>query len=158
MALPEVEQLERLFPGLRGQPYVRTSPATPRYNCAAWANGSAERWWDPSKGYFWPKGVPRDGTIESYVKLFELCGFQRYKSDSLEAGIEKIAIYGDGFTFRHVARQLENGKWTSKLGKLVDIEHRELQWLAGDAYGVVVLYMSRNRSHPLAGQAPSIAR
>jgi hypothetical protein len=154
MALPEIEQLERLFPGLRGQPFVRTSPATPRYNCTAWANGSAERWWDPSKGYFWSKGIPRDGTIESYVKLFELCGFVSCGSDSLEVGIEKIAIYGHGFAFKHVARQLDNGSWTSKLGKLADIEHRELQWLVGKAYGVVVLYMSRTRPHPLSGKLP----
>ena len=156
MALPEVELLERLFPGLRGQPFVRTSPPTPRYNCTAWANGSAARWWDPSKGYFWPKGIPRDGTIDAYTRLFELCGFKRCTTGEVESTVEKIAIYGDGFVFKHVARQLENGNWTSKLGRLADIEHRELDWLIGDAYGVVVLYMSRARLHPLAGKLPPI--
>ncbi|MBX9791339.1 MAG: hypothetical protein K2Y37_20660 [Pirellulales bacterium] len=74
----------------------------------------------------------------------------------MESAVEKIAIYGDGFVFKHVARQLENGNWTSKLGRLADIEHRELDWLSGEAYGVVVLYMSRARRHPLAGKLPPI--
>jgi hypothetical protein len=74
----------------------------------------------------------------------------------MEVTVEKIAIYGDGFAFKHVARQLESGSWTSKLGKLADIEHRELQWLAGEAYGVVMLCMSRARPHPLVGKLPPI--
>lgn len=42
----------------------------------------------------------------------------------------------------HAARQLENGKWTSKLGQLEDIEH-ELDGLVGDKYGIVVTILRR---------------
>ncbi|TAF36353.1 MAG: hypothetical protein EAZ69_10585 [Oscillatoriales cyanobacterium] len=42
----------------------------------------------------------------------------------------------------HAARQLANGKWTSKLGWLEDIEH-ELDGLTGDRYGVVGQILKR---------------
>ncbi|MCY7407984.1 MAG: hypothetical protein LH631_11575, partial [Alkalinema sp. CAN_BIN05] len=41
---------------------------------------------------------------------------------------------------QHVARQLPNGLWTSKLGRLEDIEH-ELDGLSGDLYGTVQKFM-----------------
>ena len=62
-------------------------------------------------------------------------------------GIEKIAIYADAFgDFTHAARQLRDGRWTSKLGDLDDIEHESLEEVAGAPdcdYGVVVRYMMR---------------
>jgi len=42
----------------------------------------------------------------------------------------------------HAARQLENGRWTSKLGELEDIEH-DLHHLASGAYGAVVQILKR---------------
>ena len=66
--------------------------------------------------------------------------------------MEKLAIYGDEHGFTHVARQLENGRWTSKLGEQWDIEH-ELEAVAGQEsawpayrYGSVVAFMSRPRA------------
>jgi hypothetical protein len=44
----------------------------------------------------------------------------------------------------HAARQLDNGRWTSKLGELEDIEH-SLRDLEGAAYGTVVQVMKRPR-------------
>jgi hypothetical protein len=41
----------------------------------------------------------------------------------LEPGFLKVALYGTGLTYTHAARQLADGKWTSKLGKGEDIEH-----------------------------------
>lgn len=43
---------------------------------------------------------------------------------------------------QHAARLQPNGKWTSKLGELQDIEHR-LRDLEGEVYGSVVLVMKR---------------
>lgn len=34
--------------------------------------------------------------------------------------MKKIALDADGYAFKHVARQLPDGKWTSKLGSLED--------------------------------------
>jgi hypothetical protein len=58
------------------------------------------------------------------------------------SGVEKIAIYVRSDIPSHVARQLPNGKWTSKLGLREDIEH-DLEALEGPEYGSVVLILSR---------------
>jgi hypothetical protein len=42
----------------------------------------------------------------------------------------------------HAARQLPNGKWTSKLGRWQDIEH-ELDGLVGEMYGTVKQILKR---------------
>jgi hypothetical protein len=136
--------------------YRETSPRTRRYNCAAWANGVDSKWWQALPGYYWPRhGVPNDGTIDSYEKLYELCGFVRCDDGSLQAGEEKIALFGKGAEFEHVARQLPDGRWTSKLGTLEDIEHADLEALSGDLYGNVVAFMRRTRGHPLHGKPPT---
>ena len=63
--------------------------------------------------------------------------------EELEAGFEKIALFVDNRdTPRHAARQLPNGRWTSKLGELEDIEHG-LHDLEGAEYGSVVAVMRR---------------
>jgi hypothetical protein len=43
----------------------------------------------------------------------------------------------------HAARQLDNGKWTSKLGQLEDIEHESLEALSGAVYGSVVQVLKK---------------
>lgn len=66
------------------------------------------------------------------------------ESGSLESGIEKIAIYVDDSGIpQHVARQLQDGTWTSKLGKEEDIQHNLLEALEGDLYGKVTVFMMR---------------
>ena len=106
--------------------YHITSPKTPDYNCVAWAAEEDFRWWepDPQGTYYWPSDAPRTYTIDALVKAFlcldyEICG--DYKK---EAGYKKVAIFADRMDRpTHAARQLDNGQWTSKLGKNVDIEH-----------------------------------
>lgn len=61
----------------------------------------------------------------------------------MEVGFEKIALYAKGNEFMHVARQSPNGKWSSKLGRLEDVEHDSLEVLEGDAYGYPKLFMRR---------------
>lgn len=63
--------------------------------------------------------------------------------EELETGFEKVALFADADGFAtHAARQLNNGRWTSKLGELEDIEHA-LRDLEGVEYGTVVLVMKR---------------
>jgi len=62
-----------------------------------------------------------------------------------EPGAEKIAVYAAGEFYTHAARQLPNGKWTSKLGAAEDIEHDTAEDVAGGLYGVVVQFMTRAR-------------
>lgn len=142
-------ELEALFPHLGATDYEITSPENPQYNCIAWAFGETDRWWQydatTSLGIktYWPSesaDLPPGDTVEEMVKVFELLGFKTTRNRGLRRGLEKVAIYGtaDG-QFGHVARQIESGKWSSKLGELHDIEHEIPEVLECEAYGTVVL-------------------
>src|SRR5437867_2945073 len=118
-------ELEAVFPNLRSTAYDVISPATPRYNCIAWAAGDDQRWWEPTHvgGCYWPPGVPKTFTLDSYLQAFQQQGYELCNTGALEPGYEKVAIYSDQNGLpTHAARQLPRGTWTSKLGKLVDIE------------------------------------
>ena len=62
---------------------------------------------------------------------------------ALEQGFEKVALYGTALEYSHAARQLPSGKWSSKLGKDVDIEHDTPNDVAGGVYGEVMQIMKR---------------
>ena len=132
------------FPRLTAQNHRITSPATRDYNCVAWAAGDVERWWQP--GVYWlPPDWPDDdfgmGALE---QVFAQLGYQDCNLDAtLEPGFLKVALYGSGFTYTHAARQLPDGKWTSKLGKGEDIEHDTPDDVAGGLYGEVAEIMKR---------------
>lgn len=138
----------RTFPRLDDQNHAVTSPEDPNYNCAAWAVADDLAWWWPSPDpeYFWPPGARRDGTLEAFIEGYGVLGYQVGKSPGFEPGYEKIAIYATADGPQHVARQLESGRWTSKLGSWQDIEHSTLSDLEGDAYGRVALIMQRPRT------------
>lgn len=140
------------FPNLNDQNSRITSPARNGYNCIAWAVGDTARWWCPfgPQGItYWPRGVPREQTIDAYTKALETCGFSPCSDGTLENGIEKIALFAtreEGeLVPQHAARQLESGEWTSKLGTLEDISHTSERCVAGPLYGKVICFMSRPR-------------
>ena len=136
-------KLMGLFPRLKAGEYRVTSPRTKRYNCIAWAAGVVNQWWEPTKGYHWPRGVPRKDTIAAIMALFIKLGYKKCKDGSLEQGFEKVAIYGDIGGYNHAAKQLPNGKWSSKIGSLEDMEHDSLDCLVGTRYGTVVRVLKR---------------
>jgi hypothetical protein len=141
-----VTDLETLFPGLHGTTYQITSSQDNLYNCVAWAAGDPAHWWwpDSASGSFWPTGAPRAETVDAFRTAFATLGYVESVDDTLEAGVEKIALFADAALLaRHVARQLPTGRWTSKLGELEDIEH-DLRALEGSEYGNVVLVMKRS--------------
>ena len=141
-------RLERLFPALRGVSYEITSPAQPDYNCIAWAAGDTSRWWEPDESPFsyWPERVSREYTLEAYAEAFRRFGFEDCGSPDLEAGWEKVALFSrDDRVPSHAARQLPDGTWTSKLGKLEDIKHADLDHVSGEHYGGPVLILRRRR-------------
>jgi hypothetical protein len=85
--------------------------------------------------------------LDAYREAFETLGYSVCNDDSLEEGIEKVAIFlhpAKGPS--HAARQLPSGLWTSKLGKIEDISH-PLRQIEGANYGIVALIMCRLR-HP----------
>ena len=148
--------IERHLPGLEASEYQITSDATDEYNCVAWAVGEDDRWWshEVDDEYFWPDRAPRSEGVESYQAMFALYGFAECDNGDLERGVEKIALFADEGRFTHVARQLDSGRWTSKLGEDCDIEH-ELEALRSwpdtwpryrsYRYGEVVKFMQRPR-------------
>lgn len=106
---------------------TETSPSTKNYNCIAWAaEDNTKRWdLDPYGIYYWPSTVPRRKSIEAVASVFESIGYKTCDDESSELGFKKIAIYADSLDSpTHAARQLPNGKWTSKLGDFEDVEHQ----------------------------------
>lgn len=139
-------KLERAFSNLGPTDYCVTSDETQQYNCIAWAAGRSDRWWWPDPQEFWPHGVPRENTIDAFKLAFSRMRYRVCKSSEFEMGFEKIAIYAKNGEPTHAARQLPNGKWTSKCGGFHDIEHANLECLGGYGsyeYGEVVLIMKR---------------
>jgi hypothetical protein len=70
-------------------------------------------------------------------------GYLICESDGVEEGFDKVAIYAQGGRWTHAARQLPDGKWTSKLGPDEDIEHESPTELVGNLYGQVHCIMRR---------------
>ncbi|MCI0461253.1 MAG: hypothetical protein L0Z62_30260 [Gemmataceae bacterium] len=135
--------LSSQFPRLTATNHRITSAADPRYNCIAWSAGDTGRWWQP--GVFWPVATPPDdfglGALE---RAFQSLGYQDCGMDSLlEPGFEKVALFGSLLLYTHAARQLPDGRWTSKLGREEDIEHETPDDVAGGVYGAVIKVMKR---------------
>jgi hypothetical protein len=141
-----LEDLEDMFPNLYGSSYQITSPVSLEYNCVAWALGITNQWW--SHDGTWPDSVPRSPYIRALTQVFELFGYEICDSGENETGYDKVALYALDGEWRHAARQLEDGRWTSKLGPFEDITHLSLQDLAGELYGSVHCIMRRPFSVP----------
>lgn len=132
----------RAFPRLKKSPppFNVTSPDTWRYNCIAWAVGDINRWWWPAHpDAYWPNGCLEEVTILAFERMFATLGYEPCNIGRRESGYEKIVLYALKDQPTHAARQLKNGRWTSKLGKNVDIEHK-VRDLEGPRYGKVVAY------------------
>jgi hypothetical protein len=101
-------------------------------------------------GYYWPPGVPRANTLETYVQAFATRGYVECEDEErvnplLEAGVYRIALYALMGTPKHAAKQIDARTWTSKIGNNVDIEHT-LRALEGPFYGNVVKILKRQKT------------
>jgi len=131
-----------LFPNLTDDNHEITSPKTIKYNCIAWAARSTDRWWQP--GGHWPISSSREDLgVGDLISAFKSLGYEECRDGSFEEGFEKLAIYGSGLMYTHAARQLPDGRWTSKLGQLEDITHTTTEAIEGSDYGEVVQFMKR---------------
>ncbi len=142
------EEIEEDFPKLNQSNYTITSCTDGHYNCLSWAVGDISNKWDSSlvgKGYYWLPGVGRDDTFDQWAEIFKRHGYEATSSAKHEKGFDKVAIYGDDEGAQHVARQLQDGSWTSKLGDGPDIQHATPEILEGDYYGRVVRLLKRRR-------------
>jgi hypothetical protein len=150
MTNADLLRVTRAFPNLRGIDCDRWSEPSYVYNCIAWAAEDVENWWWPVAGGlkpgYWPAGVPREETVAAFLQAFETLGYAVCTDGCLEFGFTKIALYAQPTPFRrptHMARQLPEGIWTSKLGPGPDILHETLECLEGRVYGTVAVILRR---------------
>jgi hypothetical protein len=144
-------ELEAAFPNLAADGYEISSPESRSYNCIAWAAGDMSRKWDctgiPLVGYYWPQKALVGEGIEALVSAFETQGYRMSESTALEPGLEKVALYADEQSmWTHAARQLPDGRWSSKLGDAEDIAHSTPHGVAGSIYGQVRHVLQRSRA------------
>ncbi len=143
-------RLLKSFPKLASTSYTIIGSATPRYNCIAWAVGKTDAWWWPGPlgPAYWPPDIPQDTSIQTFVMLFKSLGYTLCSSADFEWRFEKIAIFANHQDVTHAAKQLGNGRWSSKLGISECVEH-DLHAIAGHVageYGDVAQIMRRRRS------------
>ena len=141
----KINELIGNFPNISMENSTKTSEVDRRYNCIAWAAGATKRFWWPGPNSYWPSEVPREVSLASFVAAYETLGYQTADDFSFVDGIEKIAIYLLNGKPTHASRQLDSPRWTSKLGKNIDISH-ELNALNGPVYGRPEIAMQRSRA------------
>ena len=92
----------------------------------------------------WPEGIRNDESVEALVEYFESLDYKPCDNPEFEDGFLKVSIFvKDGYP-AHTARQLPSKKWTSKMGfDGVDIEHDNLECIAGTQYGTASVFMKR---------------
>ncbi len=133
------------LPNLGDRNHRVTSEMTPRYNCISWSvrEDLISLW--PDDDNRWPTSVTREESMDAFLQFYTMIGFERISLNAIhyEPGYEKIALYADTAGPCHAARQIPSGRWLSKLGRLADIEHNDLNCLEGGAYGNVVAIFKR---------------
>jgi len=146
MRISNPREFYRNFPRLAKSPlpFTVASPVDMRYNCIAWVVGENYRWWWPSPEGYWPKDCLSEITVSAFKRALATLGYEPCSHGRREMGYEKIVLYTLDNEPTHAARQLSNGRWTSKLGKNVDIEHK-VKDLEGPCYGKVAMYFRRPR-------------
>ena len=118
------------------------SPFDPSYNCIAFAAGDFTRWCWPDANSYWPAGVPRTVTQQSFVRAYSTLGYLDCFNGEPENEYEKIALFALNGVPTHAARLLRNGIWASKLGEAHDILHA-ITGVSGNTYGEVTCFMKR---------------
>lgn len=102
---------------------------TGRYNCIAAAFDNADKpWWpEPEAGrspyspFYWPKDSQRSNDSDSFdALLIDKAGADVYPWDEeppYQKGYQKLALFEQDGEPTHLARQLPNGEWLSKIGR-----------------------------------------
>ena len=144
------EDIDRHYPKLVAAGYERTSDETPVYNCIAWAAGDTSRWWEcdmdgplDRPGVYWPPDAKHGFGLDALISAYETLGFEVCERSGPEEGYEKLALFREGDEWRHAAKLLDDGKWSSKLGDLEDVSHERPEDVEGDYNGVIGCYMRR---------------
>jgi len=141
---PPIEDwIRETFKNLPPDQYQETSELTCLYNCIAWAAEDMDNWWWPSEDGFWPVEIV-DDSVQSFEHAFRVSrNYEPCRNGQLETGFQKVAVYSAGNRVKHMARQIDNGLWTSKLGHGWDISHHTTESLICPQYGDSISYLRR---------------
>ena len=140
--------IEGAIPALAGSGYEITRETSDEYNCVAWAAGDDTDWWSHDPEYYWPEWALRSPEVEALVQVFTGLGYTVCDSAVKENGYEKVALYALEGLWKHAARQLDDGQWTSKLGPFEEITHPSPEDVTGELYGSVYCFMRRPSPSP----------
>ncbi len=137
--------LDHEFPNLNPGNFRPTSPINRNYNCIAWAaEVDDEFWWpSPAPDAAWPKDVPQEESIPAFIAAYATLGYEVCQDGLHENDYQKVAVYALNGIPTHAARSLANGKWTSKLGRNIDIEHDDLDCVNGPVYGAPHVFLRK---------------
>lgn len=140
------DDVERILPTLKGRD-LSLSPEDFNVNCLAFAVGDNTQWWEPPSGHgtYWPQGFREDLSVQTVEEILKLHGFT-VESDRAETpDTDAIAIYGERGEWTHFAK-FANGKWSSKLGELDDVEDIMLDDLEVPDYGKCLKILKRPKA------------
>jgi hypothetical protein len=133
------------FPALTTANHSVTSDHSLIYNCIAWSLGDISKWWWPEIYGYWPEGCRRSTELSSFVDMYEYMGYSITSSLVYSTTERRIAIFVKDNKATHAAVQLDNSRWSSKLGQNQDIVHT-LSALEGPLYGSVQVYMVKSEA------------
>jgi hypothetical protein len=143
--------LPKEFPNSSKEPFIITSPITRSYNCIAWAFGDTTKWYWPDEFLigFWPKEISRECTLESFINLYKLIGYEVCDDESFEKDYDKIVIFTDKDNIpTHAAKQIDDTFWSSKLGEYHDVSHSKFS-IEGGNYGSFNVIMKRKSKNSI---------
>ena len=89
--------------------------------------------------------------MQAFIAAYATLRYECCDDGEPEPGYEKVVIYVKDGSPTHAARQLANGKWTSKLGAHIDVEHPTPTSLVVELpnlfpeYGLPAQYLRRPR-------------
>jgi len=100
-------------------------------------------WWPADADDFWPPGVPDQLTVTAFVIALATVGYATCANETFEPGFEKVAVYERAGVPTHAARQLADGRWSSKLGRDCLVSHTTPAGIEGAVYGFVTVILKR---------------
>lgn len=132
------------FPHLNVDTARETSIATQCYNCIAWTLGITDDW-------IWPEGHglsdETSTTVADFDDFYKQLGYKRNtKNDATIAIFEKKSTSGKPYvTHGSVIQPTHRGRWESKLGAFIRMQHDE-DSLVGNQYGNVLAYYKKDHA------------
>lgn len=146
---------EKWWPNLLRTTYTVIDKASMRYNCFAWSINRTDFWFAPDPQMnrvgkvFWPPEVPREYTLDAFIQAYATFGFVLCDNTEVELGFEKVVLYGNNSIPEHAARQLPNGRWSSKIGEYEVIEHDLYAFDGGKYFSKIIIILKRPISNKL---------